>query len=318
MKVLISGGRGFMGSALRELLSLKGIRVDSIDCMGGIANARPSDRLESLNDFECDLTNDLDPHVFDSDYTHIIHLAALLGVKNVIEKPSEVLRSNVEMNINMLRIASAQKSLTQFLYASTSEVYAGYVSQQGALMPTPENVPLVLPDLGEPRTTYMLSKIYGEAMVRQSKLPFTILRPHNIYGPNMGIRHVIPQLLERVLLQDDCFLRVFSPTHTRTFCYVDDAVELVWRLMLDDRAIGRTLNLGNQAPEISMRNLAELVIEVAGSEKQILEAEDTVGSPKRRAPDMSECFSITRYHCKHELREGISRTLEYVKSVCRD
>ena len=84
-----------------------------------------------------------------------------------------------------------------FVFASTSEVYAGSLEHFGLPIPTPETAPLGLPDLGRPRTTYMLSKIYGEALCRHAGLPFTILRPHNLYGPRMGMAHVIPELHAR-------------------------------------------------------------------------------------------------------------------------
>jgi nucleoside-diphosphate-sugar epimerase len=88
---------------------------------------------------------------------------------------------------NVLTLARDQRDFSRFLFASTSEVYAGTLQYFGMPIPTPENTPLAMTALDEPRTSYMISKIMGEAMCQQSGLPFTIFRPHNVYGPRMGM-----------------------------------------------------------------------------------------------------------------------------------
>ena len=123
---------------------------------------------------------------------------------------------------------------------------------------------LSLPDLSRPRTSYMLSKIYGEAMCRQAGVPVTIIRPHNIYGPRMGMAHVIPELLNRARMCSDGRLEVYSVDHRRTFCYVEDAVETIVRAVRSPRCEGETLNVGTQFPEISIGELAERIVEVVG------------------------------------------------------
>ena len=188
----------------------------------------------------------------DNDYTHIVHLAAMLGVENVLNNAYAVLDVNVRLTVDALRVASKQRNLKQFVFTSTSEVYAGTLEHGSLSIPTPESSPIVLPSLVQPRTSYMLSKLYGEALCEQSGLPCTIIRPHNVYGPRMGMRHVIPQLLQRAHETGDDTLEVYSPTHTRTFCYVSDAVEIIRRLMTTEEAIGKAVNVGSQAPEISI------------------------------------------------------------------
>src|SRR5262249_31528404 len=131
------------------------------------------------------------------DYDFVVHLAAIVGVQNVLQRPYETLQDNVLMQLAAIRFARRQKLLKRFVFASTSEVYAGSVGRGDLPVPTPEDVRLTLTPLHEPRSSYMLSKIYGEAMLLHSGLPFTIVRPHNIYGPRMGMAHVVPQLLEK-------------------------------------------------------------------------------------------------------------------------
>src|SRR5262249_43515107 len=135
-----------------------------------------------------------------NDYSLIFHLAAVLGVQNVLDRPYETLRDNVALLDRVVELARRQHALERFVFTSTSEVYAGSLLHLNMPVPTPEDFPLALPALDHPRTSYMLSKVYGEALVVHSGLPFTVLRPHNIYGPRMGLLHVIPQLLEKAHL----------------------------------------------------------------------------------------------------------------------
>src|SRR5690606_35207656 len=97
--------------------------------------------------------------------------------------------------------------------------------------------------LQTPRTSYMLSKLFGEAMLIHAGVPYTIVRPHNIYGPRMGMSHVVPQLLQKAhRAPENGSLGVLSPSHTRTFCYVDDAVEMLVRLIQCEAAANKTIN----------------------------------------------------------------------------
>ena len=105
---------------------------------------------------------------------------------------------NIRMLQNVISLARRQSNLNRLLFASTSEVYAGTLEKYGLEIPTVEGANIVLSDLSSPRTTYMLSKIVGEVMCQHSGVPFTIFRPHNIYGPRMGMAHVIPELLMKV------------------------------------------------------------------------------------------------------------------------
>ena len=134
----------------------------------------------------------------------------------------------------------------------------------------------------------MLSKLYGEAMVQHAGLPFTIVRPHNFYGPRMGLAHVVPQLLEKAYrAEPGSRLEVFSVEHRRTFCFIDDAVAIIATAATKPDCLGRTLNVGSQSPEVSIGELAELIVRVVGKPLRIAPAPSTPGSPTRRCPDMS-------------------------------
>ena len=159
--------------------------------------------------FKIDLANERSLDVIDEDYTHFVHLAAILGVQNVCENPFETLDANVCLTLNFIKKAVKQRSQPRFIYASTSEVYAGTLASGRLSFPSPESSEILLPDLSEARSSYMLSKIYGEALCSQSGLPFTIFRPHNIYGPRMGMRHVIPELMRRAAHSETGSIKVY-------------------------------------------------------------------------------------------------------------
>ena len=127
----------------------------------------------------------------------------------------------------------------------------------------------------------------------------------------MGMRHVVPQLLQRAYQRTQSELVVFSPTHTRTFCFIDDAVELLILLMNSDGAINETFNIGNQFPEITMKNLAEIIIDEIGKPMTIKPAENTTGSPCRRAPDMTKCFTIVGPREMTSVTEGVKKTFKW-------
>jgi UDP-glucose 4-epimerase len=316
-KALITGGAGFIGYHLASYLVSAGWRVDLVDSFArgpsdhALAGLQESERVRLLRRDLCasDALADAD-----DDYTHVFHLAAIVGVSRVLERPYEVLRDNVAMLTHVLDFARAQSRLERFLFASTSEVYAGTFRHLSIAIPTPEDVPLALPDLAHRRTCYLLSKIYGEAMCQHGGVRFTIVRPHNVYGPRMGLSHVIPELLERAHAADDgASLEVFSIEHRRTFCYVDDAVGIIARAALAENAEGEILNVGSEEGEVSIGELARVVVAVVGKQLEIVAAPETPGSPRRRCPDMTKTTRVTGYRASVDLETGIRQTYEWYR-----
>ncbi len=314
-RALITGGCGFIGSHLGARLEKAGYEVDLVDNLArGVVDddlrtllERPSVRL-----IECDL---LDPEALaglDDGYELIFHLAAIVGVANVLERPYEVLDLNVAMTTRALELAARQERLERFVFASTSEVYAGTLEQFELEIPTPETAPIALPDLARPRTSYMLSKLYGEALCIHSGVPVTVIRPHNVYGPRMGMSHVIPELLERARkAADGDRLEVYSVDHKRTFCYVEDAVEMIFLAARSPETVGEALNVGKEGPEVAIGELAEMVIETVGRDLSVDPRPATQGSPARRAPKMLEMTGFTGYAAQVEVAEGLRRTYRW-------
>ncbi len=316
-RVLITGGGGFIGAHLARFLADRDHEVDLVDDFSrGQLDAdltalveRSNVRLIEKDMLAPDALGDLP-----AEYGLIFHLAAIVGVANVLDAPDRVLRRNVDLLVAALELAARQRDLERFLFASTSEVYAGTLALGNLPLPTPEDAPLTVPDPRLPRTSYMLSKIFGEAMSYQSGLPVTVVRPHNVYGPRMGLAHVIPELLQRAHdAEDGGRLGVYSVEHRRTFCHVSDAVEMFTRAAQAPEGTGETLNVGKQKPEIPIGELAELIVEIVGRRLEIEPLETHPGSPARRCPDMTRTSEVTGYVAGMSIEDGVRDTYEWYR-----
>ena len=317
-RVLITGGAGFIGLHLARRLAGRGVKI--IDLLDDFSRA-PRDNelaavvsLSSVRVMELDLRNADALADLGDDYSYIFHLAAIVGVAPVVERPYDVLEDNVAMTGAALALGRRQRDLRRFVFASTSEVYAGASEGFDLPIPTPEETPLALPDLARPRTAYMLSKVYGEALCRHSGLPFTIVRPHNVYGPRMGMVHVIPELLQRARnATAGDGLAVYSVDHTRTFCFIDDAVEMIRLAAEREETEREVLNVGAQEPEVTIGQLASIILDVVGKDVPINPRPAARGSPRRRCPDMTKCARLTGYHARVGLRKGIAVTYDWYR-----
>jgi UDP-glucose 4-epimerase len=318
-RALITGGAGFIGLHLARRLVGEGWRIDLVDDFSrGASDAELAVLAErpEVGVFTRDLTRQDALDDIGQRYEYVFHLAAIVGVARVLDTPYQVLDANVAMTRNAISLARRQSSLKRFGFLSTSEVYAGSLERGELPLPTPESAPLALPRLSHPRTSYMLSKVYGEALCHHAGIPFTTFRPHNVYGPRMGLAHVIPELLERAdRAPDGGKLEVYSANHRRTFCYVDDAVEMIVRAVASDACLGKTLNVGAQEPEISIGELAELVIATVGKSLTVVPGPPTQGSPVRRCPDMSRTAMLTGFNAAVGLEIGVQRTYEWYHSA---
>lgn len=317
-KALITGGAGFIGYHLAIRLLAAGFEVDAFDsCLRGRIDAH-IEELKADSRYRMvvgDLLDDSCLRKLGNDYTHIFHMAAVVGVRHVVAEPYRVLTDNLSSLTNVLQLGRRQSGLRRFVFPSTSEVYAGTLKCFGLTFPTPEDTPLTVAALDEPRTAYMLSKIYGEALCRHAGVPFTIIRPHNVYGPRMGMAHVVPELLMQAYrLPAEGNLLVFSANHKRTFCYVEDAVELIVRIADSPAGINQVFNIGSTDEETSIAALADVVAAAVGKPLTIEAGPETQGSPERRCPDISFAVSVAFYTPSVSLSDGVRRTYAWYRA----
>jgi UDP-glucose 4-epimerase/UDP-glucuronate decarboxylase len=244
-------------------------------------------------------------------------LAAVVGVRNVEADPARVLRVNTLAALHLLDWVAPG---ARVFFASTSEVYAGGVDRGLVPVPTPEDVPVMVADVTAPRFAYAISKLAGEAAfvhgARAKGFSAVVGRFHNVYGPRMGADHVIPEMALRALRGEDPF-RVWGADQYRAFCYVDDAVEAVLRLMDTPAATGRIVHIGDDTAETNIGDLAKLVLRLAGTSPALAPMPAPPGSVARRCPDLGSLRVLTGYEPSVTLDEGVRRTLDWYRQWWR-
>jgi nucleoside-diphosphate-sugar epimerase len=246
------------------------------------------------------------------------HLAAVVGVGPVERAPLGVMRTNTLTTLNVLDwFADNSAAGARLIYSSTSEVYSGALMAGFDLpVPTPEDVPVVISDIKNPRFTYAVSKIWGEAYARFLSLErgvhISTVRYHNVYGPGMGYDHVVPQVVKRVMDGENPF-RIIGAAQTRSFCWIGDAAEAAFRLMESPLlSPGDIVNVGNSGGEISIGELYEMIFTLCGRRPAAVEeAEAPRGSVARRCPDTSFMERLTGYKPETPLSEGLKKTVQW-------
>jgi len=264
VRYLITGGAGFIGSHLAERLLEKGEQVALLDnlstgSMENIRHLKGSDRLEyHLEGIEnrqilAELVDDADV---------IVHLAAAVGVKLIVESPVRTIETNVNGTQMILEAACKKKKLV--LIASTSEVYG-----KNTNVPFHEDADLVLGATTKGRWSYAASKALDEFLAlsywKEKKQPVIVVRFFNTVGPRQTGRYgmVLPNFVKRAL--DGQPIEVYgNGQQSRCFCDVRDTVEALLRLMPLDRAVGEVINIGN-TEEVTIENLAKIVKHRTGS-----------------------------------------------------
>ncbi len=315
-KVLVIGGAGFLGYHLcNYLLKKKKYKIDIID------NLSKGKKDHSLKELIKDPKIEFFHHdvslkkiqLKERNYSYIFQLAAILGVDNVIKNPSNVLIKNFNIQINSLEFAKKQKKLNRFIFSSTSEIHIGNEKLKELNFPTKENFKIILDDIKNPRTTYSLSKIYGEALLLHSSLPYSIIRPHNLYGQRMGNLHVIPQLFTKIdKLKNNEVLPLHSQNHKRCFCYISDAIEQIYTIMNNKKAVNTIFNIGNNLEEISIKQLALIIGNIVNKKFVIKIKEFNNSSPKKRIPSLTKVNKLKKTKFKYtNIQDGCLKYYEW-------
>ena len=179
-------------------------------------------------------------------------------------------------------------------------------------VPTNEDVPLCVNDIRNVRWSYAVSKIHGEAVMvsanKQYGMPYTIIRYHNVYGPRMGDKHVIPDFIERA---KNGVYKLFGCHNTRTFIYVEDAVRASVELALSSKAENDIFNVGGEE-EISMYDLGRLILQLMGLDDTEIECyPPPKGSVMRRVPDITKLKGAIDFVPRWSLIDGLRKTIDY-------
>jgi len=308
MKVLVTGGAGFVGSHLVAKLVDDDHDITVFDNVSRGARDRLGDVSNEVTFVEGDIRSKEELANAADDPDVIFHLAAVNGTKNFYERPLGVLDVNVTGTQNVVDLARDQ-DVDRLVFTSSSEVY-GFPNE----FPTPESHPLQIMDSENRRYSYAGSKILGEQYVVHGAdggaFEYTIVRPHNLYGPDMGYDHVIPEFIER-LLNGEEFTVYGDGTQTRSFCYISDAIDAITTMATHPAAANEIYNVGTEH-EITINELAEHLFDVAGVHPDVehIESKELSGSPERRQPDVSKAKADIDYDPSVSLEEGLSETFD--------
>lgn len=307
-RYVVTGAAGFLGAHLTRLLSSRGARVVAID-LGLQPNAqRQLARIRALPGVEV-MTIDLADRAAVArlpEVDGVYHLAALNGTANFYSRPWQTLWHSTMPTVNLLdHYASQQPEF--FFYAGSSEAYASTVTRFDWHVPTAEEVPLSVDDPRNVRWSYGASKLHGEAACfaaqAESGIPVVVGRFHNAYGPDMGVHHVIPDFINR---GKEGIFELYGSTQTRSFIYVDDAVDAV--VVVAENARGEIVNIGSPV-ETRILDLAAIIMREAGWSGEIKEHPAPAGSVERRAPDVTRLSKLMDVAQFVSLDEGVRRTL---------
>jgi UDP-glucose 4-epimerase len=321
--ILILGGAGFIGYYLSKyLLKNKNNKVTIADNQFRGKKDKYLINLlknDNANFVEADFTKSKSFDKLESSYDYVYMLASVVGVNNTLEIPHEIIRINSLLIINTLEWIR-KSNIKKVLFTSTSENYAGTIDTFGFKIPTPENVPLTISDISHPRFTYAVTKMLGESgFLNYSKsLGFDccVVRYHNVYGPRMGFKHVIPHLAERFLNNETPF-KIYGHDQTRAFCYIDDAVKGTVAAMENEKSNGQIYHIGTEE-EISIEELIKESGLFFNFKGKYVNAPTYPGSTKRRCPDISKAQNELNYRPNISWKDGLKLTLQWYKDFFND
>lgn len=318
-KVLLLGGAGFIGFNIAQyLISNRNYAITIADNFArGKRDEYFSDFVDtnSIKVIEGDFTSPETYDRLDKDYDYVYMLASVVGVDNANSIPHEIIRINTSLIYNTLEWLR-YSNVKKVVFTSTSECYAGTIEAFGYKVPTPEEIPLCIQDISHPRFTYAVTKMLGESgFLNYSKIlgfEATIVRYHNVFGPRMGFKHVIPHLVQRFLKGENPF-KVYGHDQTRSFSYITDAVEGTVLAMEQPNTNGEIYHIGSPE-EITIEELIKTAGDIMGFEGEYENAPTYPGSVSRRCPDISKAQSQLGYQPKVHWKVGLKETIDWYKN----
>lgn len=318
MNILITGGAGFIGSFLVDYFLEKGYNVICIDNFfrGSRTNIDKAVLNKQFRLYDYDLT-DINASILLNELikTHnieaVFHLAAVNGTEYFYDASFKVLNDNILMTQNI--ISALDGTQVQYvMYASSSEVYGDPI-----IIPTPENHRIILNSYAD-RDSYASSKAIGDFYFRlfseKSKIPTTIVRFFNQYGPRMvktKYGQVIAEFIQRCR-NEDVFTILGDGSHTRSFCYIDDSIKILDKLF--DIKFNGVINVGN-THEISIGDLALLIHQIYGRKFEPKYLPARPNDHSRRCPDISLLKSVVPELIFTNLEDGLRLSANYYDAI---
>lgn len=315
-KVLLLGGAGFIGYNITKYLAEN--RNYSLTIADSFARGKQDELFNALiskHGIKVVAGDYTDPETFDlldKEYDQVYMLASVVGVDNANSIPHEIIRINTALIYNTLEWVRRSR-IGKVLFTSTSECYAGTIDAFGYTIPTPEEVPLCIEDISHPRFTYAVTKMLGESGFlnygRMLGFKITVVRYHNVYGPRMGFKHVIPHLVVRFRKGEEPF-KVYGHDQTRAFCYISDAVKGTVLAMEQPGTNGEIYHIGTQE-EITIGELIRYAGELMDFNGVYEDAPTYPGSVSRRCPDITKATTQLGFKPEVSWKNGLKETINW-------
>lgn len=313
-KILITGGTGFIGSAICKKLAFNNelIIVDN-NQRGSLKKIESI--IDKVNIHNIDIRDKTSLIKISKGVDCIIHAAYVNGTESFYVKPREIVDIAIKGMMNVLDACEANNT-KEIVLISSSEVY-----HHAEIIPTPETIPLVIPDIKNPRFSYGGGKIASELMLmnycKDNFKKAIIVRPHNVYGIDMGFEHVIPQIISKINLlknENKKNLEIQGDgSETRAFIHIEDFVE-GFEIALNKSNHLEILNIGNDR-EIKIIDLVKMIIKFMNYECDIKSGKLRKGSTTRRCPDISKLKNMG-FRPNISLEESLPEMIEwYSKNI---
>jgi nucleoside-diphosphate-sugar epimerase len=316
-RFLVTGGTGFIGSALVRGLVHRGAHVRCLDDNSRGATDKLGDVVNQVELVIGDIRDPTTVRLASRGMESICHLAYINGTEFFYDRPELILEVAVKGMMNVIDACLAE-GVRDLIVASSSEACASSVR-----VPTPEDVPLIVPDVGNPRYSYGGGKIISELLaINYGRKHFdrvVIVRPYNVYGPNMGGEHVIPQFAVRMG-------RAFAATQeivpfpiqgtgqeTRAYIYIDDFTDGLLRV-IERGAHLNVYNIGTP-DEVTVSKVAHLVAACFGRRIEVVPGAVRPGSTPRRCPDITKLRALG-FSPATSLETGLSETVAWYRAAC--
>lgn len=309
-RILVTGADGFIGSHLTEMLVNHGATVRALSLYNSFNHWGWLEDIECLNKIEVISGDIRDPFFVKKamkDIDIVFHLAALIAIPYSYAAPSSYIETNINGTLNIVQ-AALECGVERVLHTSTSEVYG-----TARFVPINEEHPL------QPQSPYSASKVGADAIAmsyfHSFKLPLSIVRPFNTYGPRQSARAVIPTVICQIL-NNQKIIKLGSLLPTRDFNYVEDTCHGFIALAKCDAAIGQTVNVGSNY-EISIGATVEIIKELMQSDS-VIQSDDQRIRPQSSEVnqlwcDNSKIIELTGFRPQVTIREGLQRTIDWLR-----
>lgn len=310
-RILITGGGGFIGTALAEKLAEQN-EMFLLDRNFQRNSFAFSDLKNSKNVklVEADILDMPGISRVVKDVQVVIHTAAILGVQEVIQHSTYTLDVNYGGTSNILKAASSNPDCERVIYFSTSEIFGG-----DAFRAT-ENSRTVLSSIQDARWCYGIGKLAAEQLAlgyfREKNLPVVVIRPFNVFGPGRVGDYVMLRFIYNALHNKD--LEVYGDgTQIRAWCYIDDFCSAILQCIDVEGAVGQAFNIGNPLNTLTVYDLAKKVVTLCGSKSKIVFKTLDFIDIDIRVPNTTKARDMLGFVPEIEMEEGLSRTIAWIK-----